>query len=361
LWVKKLRTECHSNKHSVKGTFNLGLTRGGSAFYSNTHYVQLCVKAAVFLMETIDPYTLDPICQLFDSLFVNCRGKIDDVYESLLDSLLMRIEKEAKTSEDESMTYLYSTLSLACYYNPRIFIMYGVKKSCLQKVLQIWLSNLDLLNWNGKKNAVFGMSSLLELNPSECPAPLSNEQTTLSLLNKIVDLVIDMNHEPGEDEKADELDGEMFEEKAVDSKLDEEDMEDGEKFTLVDCEKSADYLDPISFCSSLPHLDQVLGVTDALDLGFDLDEAIIETKLLREDENIAFENGLKELFKNNPHVAQKWSDSLDPCRKRLLSKFLRLAYTYIGCMDKREEQERKRKTALRRRVEELLKSNGMAA
>merc|ERR1719334_1516133 len=260
------------------------------------------------------------------------------------------------------MTYLCSTLSLACYYNPRIFILYGVKKSCLEKVLQLWFSNLDVLNWNGKKNAVFGMSSILELNPSECPAPLNNEQTILSPLDKIVDVVIDMNHEPGEDEKADELDGEMLEGKAVDdSKLEEEDMDDEEKFTLVDCEKSADYLDPISFCSSLPHLDQVLGVSGELDLGFDLDDAIIETKLLKEDENIAFENGLKELYKNNPQVAQKWSDRLDPVKKRMLSKFLRLAYTYIGCMEKRNEQEKNRKIALRRRVEELLKLNGMTA
>merc|ERR1719233_407083 len=153
----------------------------------------------------------------------------------------------------------------------------------------------------------------------------------------------------------------MFEGKASDSKLDEEDMEDEDKFTLVDCEKSTDYLDPISFCSSLPHLDQVLGVTGELELGFDLDDAIIETKLLKEDENIAFENCLKWLHKNNPQVAQKWSNMLDPGKKKMLSKFLRLAYTYIGCMDKREEQEKKRKIALRRKVEALLKSNGMAA
>jgi len=335
---------------------------GRNAFYTNAQYVQLSAKVAISLMKSVDLYTLDPICQLFDSLFVNCRGKIDNVYEPLMDSLLMKLEKESKAGEEDCLVFLCSTLSLAVYYNPRIFIKYGLSKSCLEKVLQLWFSKLDVLNWSGKKNAVFGMCTFLELNPTEYPPSLSNEQTFCDFLDKIVDLVIDMNQTAlGEDEKAD-VDGVMVDEKEVDNKFAEADMESREKFKLVDCEKSADYFDQFAFCNSLPNLDDiVLGDTGNFDVGFDLDEAMIETKLSKEDENIALEKGLAELYKNNPQVAQKWSSRLDVTKKRLLSKFLKIARTHIGCMDKRDEQEKKRKAAQRKRLEELLKSNGMTA
>jgi len=331
---------------------------GGSAFYTNPKYVQLCVKVAVFLMESVDSYTLDPICQLFDSLFINCRGKIDNVYEALMDALLMRMEKESNASEEDSMVFLCSTLSLAVYYNPRIFINYGVSKSCLEKVLQLWFRKLDILNWSGKKNAVFGMCTMLELNPIEYPPSLANAQTFNDFLDKIVDLVIDMNQTAsGEDEKADNV---YFDEKEVDNKFAEAEMESKEKFKLVDCEKSADYYDRFAFCNSLPNLDEItLGGTHDLDVGFDLDEAMIETMLSKDDENIAFEKGLAELYRNNPQVAQNWSNMLDPKKKRLLAKFLKVARTHIGCMSKREEQEKKRKAAVRKRLDELLKSNAM--
>merc|ERR1712060_211957 len=143
---------------------------------------------------------------------------------------------------------------------------------------ELWFSKLDVLNWSGKKNAVFGMCAILELNPAEYPPSLSNEQTLGDFLDKIVDIVIDMNQTVcGEDEETDDFNGVMVGEKEVNNKFEEAEMESKEKFELIDCEKSADYYDESVFCNSLLNLeDIVLGATDDLHVCFDLDEATIE-------------------------------------------------------------------------------------
>jgi len=347
--------------HEVLSVLSNFLFYGRDKFANDSERLVGSIRVALKCMENASEYCLQPVCSFYDSLFTNLRGQLGAGYEELLGSVVKRLQLEAKQEDpDENLGYLTSTLSCALYYSPRAFVGLGMKQKWLEDVMKMLFAT-DKIDWVTKKHIVFGLCALIAEDPSHLPQELKAPNFISQVLRKITDLILDMNEveTSGEEEEdtgvaemnpgGDQLDNKELEEmgnQGADAMDGNEPAVFGraaDDFQLRDCEKSTDYVDPLAGYGMAFGLDHILYgdyEEGEYDFGFDLEDNLTLTILMKQDENVMFRDSLIALQTQQPGKAEQWRSSLSQEEKVVLGKHLKQAHKALHSMNIRDADKK---------------------
>jgi len=165
--------------------------------------------------------TVIDACKLWESVLLNCKGRIDTLIEPTLEMALTRLSKTKRTN----LKVILLEIALnSAYYNPSLFLQITQNKDWTKAIFELWFQlTPKFKRLHDKKICILALSAIIQLPFSSLPPII--QAGYQQILSTIIQLNRDREIQRKEEELACKAEEERYKEKGNDQEEEEEEDE----------------------------------------------------------------------------------------------------------------------------------------